>query len=664
MFLITPAFALDYTKAVALSVNFTHEELRPMTIRPFARASIGLVLLAPILFASFLSASICHADERPNIIWIFAEDTSPWMGCYGHEANKSATPNIDSIAAAGVKFNRAFVPAPVCSACRSAMMSGASQIRIGAHEHRSSRAKDAQLYLPDGVKLLPQIMKSAGYTTYNHGKTDYNFVWDTDATYSKLKLKGQANSFEILKQHQPFFIQFQTRGGKSNTTKFPADRKTDPADVTVPADYPQNDLYREVVAQHCDAIRTDDDHIGEILNGLKKSGMADNTIVVYFSDHGANHLVRHKQMPTEGGLHVPFMVMGPEAYVPKQGERNDLISTLDLSATTLAWAGIEQPKWFEGQDLFADDFKPRQSVASAKDRLDHTIDRVRTVRTERFRYTRNYKLDRILLQPQYRDGNHYLKNLKELYAAGELSEDLTRIYFGERPAEEFYDVSKDPAQVHNLINDPTFADEVERHRKLLDAWLAKGDTGEGEESPAALRQNGDDWQGGRGVNPEYEINREDNDGDGLSDKWEKINRRDPQDGRLVFEFDCGGWQTEGWQATGITDNIAGNLGFLEFTLGEDNNRLIRKGLLAKATKNDETLQIKLRSNSDVTVQVDVNGKTLSDAKGVSSGETFHEIQIPLTDNRNWPAVIKSLELVFEGKQGTSIEIDSITVTRN
>ena len=251
------------------------------------------------LFAGLMAFSAVGAEDRPNIVWIFAEDTSPWMGCYGYEANQLATPNIDSIAAAGVQFNRAYVPAPVCSACRSAMMGGANQIRLGSHEHRSSRAKDAQLRLPDGVKLLPQIMKENGYATYNHGKTDYNFVWDENATYSNLKMKGKADSWDVLEQHQPFFLLIQTKGGNNNTAKFPKDRKTDPASVTVPADYPQNQLYREVVAEHCDSIRTDDDLIGEILAGLKDSSLAENTIVVYFSDHGANHLVRHKQMPTE-----------------------------------------------------------------------------------------------------------------------------------------------------------------------------------------------------------------------------------------------------------------------------------------------------------------------------------------------------------------------------
>lgn len=618
-----------------------------------------------LIYILFLGLGHClfASDSRPNIVWIFAEDTSPWMGTYGHEANKFATPHIDSIAKTGVRFDRAFVPAPVCSACRSSMMVGANQIRFGSHEHRSSRAKDAQLYLPEGIKILPQILKEEGYSTFNHGKTDYNFVWENDKVYSRIKLKGQSDSWGILKQNQPFFIQFQTKGGKINTKKLSANRRTEPSEVTVPADYPQNDLYRKVVAQHCDAIRVDDDHIGKILEGLNNSGLRENTILVYLSDHGANHLVRHKQMPTEGGLHVPFMLMGPKKWVPEQGARKDLVSTLDLTATTLSWAGIQLPDWYEGRNLFADNFKPRQWVASAKDRLDHTIDRVRTIRTEKFRYTRNYKLDRILLQPQYRDGQDYLKNLKELYAADKLSDDLKRIYFGERPKEELYDVSKDPAQVHNLVSDPKFTKELNRHRKLLDAWLAKGDRGEQEESANALRHNGDNWQGGRGVNPEYEINRGDSDGDGLSDKWEKLNNRDPRDGRLAYEFDCGGWQTEGWKGRGIRDNIAGFQGFLQFSLPNKTGSLVRNGLEIKPQKTDQSLLLKLRVNAPVEIEALANGNPLGSSLTVSASKQFQEVFFPLNEQANWKDVIKSLEFKLKGSVGTDLEIDLIEVTR-
>ena len=354
--------------------------------------------------------------------------------------------------------------------------------------------------------------------------------------------------------------------------------------------------------------------------------------------------------------------MGPESWVPKQGQRNDLVDMLDLSATTLAWAGIEIPDWYEGQDLFADDFEPRKWVASAKDRLDHTIDRVRTIRTDQFRYTRNYKLDRVLLQPQYRDSQEYLKNLKELYASGELSEDLTRIYFGERPEEEFYDVVNDPAQVHNLINDPKYQKEVQLHRHLLDDWLAAGDAGEAEETPEALRHNGDDWQGGRGVNPEYEINRPDSDGDGLSDKWEEINGRDPRDGRLAYEFDCGGWQTEGWLGKGIADNIAGFQGTLGFSVGKK-SKLMRDGLSLTAGSDDRNLLIRIRAERDIKVEAFANGKSLGDVITVPSADEYAELLIPLNSNAAWDGTIKSLEVGLSGTRGTPVEVDTIEVIR-
>ncbi len=620
------------------------------------------ILSAFVLTFAFAAASSA-ATSKPNILWIFAEDTSPWMGCYGSEVNADATPNIDALAKSGVLFRRAFVPAPVCSACRSAMMGGRSQIRFGAHEHRSGRGTN-KIHMPKGMKLLPQLMKENGYFTFNHGKTDYNFEWDQDATYSAQLKQGKAEIFDALKDRQPFFGQIQTRGGKNNTSRFPARRKTDPASVTVPPDYPQNQIYREVVAQHHDAIRMDDDLIGRIMENLEASGMADNTIVVYFGDHGANNLVRHKQMPTEGGLHVPFIVKGPKKHVPRQGVREDLVNLLDLSATTLAWGGVKQPKWYEGQDLFAANFKPRAFVTAAKDRLDHTLDRVRTVRTDRFRYTRNYKLDRIFLQPQYRDRQPYLKNLRELYATGKLSPKLKEIYFGERPAEELYDVSKDPAQINNLAKNPKFKRELNRHRKLLDDWLAKGDTGEGEEPIEEMRENADGKKWGQGVNPEYEVYRTDSDGDGLSDTWEKENGRDPQDGRLVFEFDCGGWQTEGWKATaGIKDNIAGFQGYLDFALAAGSGSISRSGLKARATDADKALVVKLRASKRVSVQVSANGKKLGKAVNAAGGKKWSSVRVPLKSEAGWNGTIESLDVSFKGRKGALVEVDSIVVER-
>ena len=604
-------------------------------------------------------------SDRPNILWLFAEDTSPWMGCYGDPINRGATPNIDSLAERGILFSRAFVPAPVCSACRSALMGGQNQIRFNAHEHRSSRGP-AKLFLPEGLKLLPQLIKENGYYTFNLGKTDYNFVWDEAVTYSLMQKSRSPVPWKTLQNHQPFFGQIQTAGGKNNTLKFPADRKVDPSTVTVPPDYPQNQLYHEVVAQHYDAIRKDDDFIGEVLRGLQESGLAENTIVVYFGDHGANNLVRHKQMPTEGGLHVPLIIAGPDPYVPATSVRDDLVNLLDLSATTLTWAGVDLPDWYEGQDLFGQKIVPRSFVAAAKDRLDHTIDRVRTIRTDRFRYTRNYKTDRVFLQPQYRDPKDYVRNLRDMYANGTLSPQLTEIYFGERPAEELYDIKSDPSQLTNLVGDKKYAEELDRHRQLLEQWLAAGDAGIGEESDEELAFQANDQKWGKAVNPEYERVRVDSDGDGLSDDWERINDRDPSDGVLRFTFDCGGWQTEGWSGSDELGNLAGRQGFLDFELASGTGTLRRGGMNLSADKNRGQFTLVARTDQPVEVELRVLSDRSKKTEKVLSftipaGNKWSTISSPLQTAEPWRGKITTIELGMTGQPGTRVEFDSISV---
>ncbi|MDG2186159.1 MAG: sulfatase-like hydrolase/transferase [Mariniblastus sp.] len=616
-------------------------------------ASIGLAVM--------MVGSSWAAEDRPNILWIFQEDTSPWIGCYGSQVNRDATPRVDQMAAQGIRFSRAFVPFPVCSSCRSSMMLGASAIRFGAHEHRSRRGKK-KTYLPAGMKTITELMREAGYFTFNVGKTDYNFAEAGDGIYSKIPQKNNKTPWRERAEGQPFFGQIQLKGGKTNTTRTPPSEKTDPASVTVPADYPQDQMYRELVAQHHDAIRCDDKVIGGILDRLKADGLLESTIVVYFSDHGANNLVRHKQMPTEGGLHVPFIVLGPSKWVPVPGAgtvRDDLINTIDLTATSLAWAGIELPEWCEGQDLFAGDFQPRTFVAGAKDRLDHTIDRVRTIRTDQYRYTRNYFLDRVFLQPQYRDNRPFLQALRQAYADGTLDPKLAEIYFGERPAEELYDVVKDPAQLNNLAADPQFATILAEHRQLLDRWLAKGDLGAGNEPDEELAMNGELKKWGTGVNAEYERIRTDSDGDGLSDTWEKVNGRDPGDGKLLFMFDCGGWQTEGWQSKGDTTNIAGYQGFLDFDLLNGQASLQRNGLKLDVSKNNGSLVIRARSENDTELKVLANGKLVGKTR-VPAGNHYNDYTLPLA-KPNWNGTIKRLELDFSSQPGTTVGIDWIRI---
>lgn len=597
-----------------------------------------------------VSAQDHQAKVQPNILWLFQEDLSPWLGCYGHQVQKGETPVLDAMAESGIRFSRAYVPAPVCSICRSAIITGTNQIRFGAHEHRSRRGK-AELPLPEGMKTIPELMTEAGYFCFNVGKTDYNFEHST--VYQNVPKNLRNTPWRASPKGKPFFGQIQLKGGKLNTTKFK--NKTDRAKVTIPADYPQTELYREIVAEHYDSARMDDGNIGRILERLKADGLMESTIVVYFSDHGANNLVRHKQQPTEGGSHVPFIIAGPSPWVPAPAVRDDLVSLLDLSATTLAWAGVDQPGWMEGRNLFGPNFEPREFVATARDRCDQTIDRIRSIRTDRFRLTRNYMLDRVLLQPQYRDKRDAVKALRQSYADGTLDPKLAEIYFGERPPEEFYDVVNDPAQLNNLIDDPEYADELKRHRKLLDAWLAKGDTGAGDE-PAIELEMASNKRWGIGVNSEYESIRQDSDGDGLSDEWEEVNNRDPKDGKIRFHFDCGGWQTEGWQSLGQVTNLAGDQGFLEFELADGKGSIIRDGINADFSKNAAGMDLRLKTDHPLrmTFLVNENGQGAVELPGTSR---WKEVTWPITDLGS--ETIQSLRIDFEGEPGAKIEMDWI-----
>jgi hypothetical protein len=256
--------------------------------------------------------------------------------------------------------------------------------------------------------------------------------------------------------------------------------------------------------------------------------------------------------------------------------------------------------------------------------------------------------------------------LRELYASGELSPKLSEIYFGERPYEEFYDVKKDPSQLNNLVGDPKYAKELDRHRKLLDDWLAKGDAGEDEESHEELAYQAQGHKWGRAVNPEYEVVRTDNDGDGLSDAWEEINGRDPADGKLLFTFDCGGWQTEGWRGNEKLGNVAGRQGFLDFQLDDGKGMIVRSGLKLDAGRNQGEFAMTARASAETTAQV--SAKTMPGNRPVRllsleipAGDEFSVLTIPMPKNDAWSGMIESIQIELESPPGTTVEIDSIRI---
>jgi arylsulfatase A-like enzyme len=481
----------------------------------FHYSKIAAVFIVTYLSSfSFAKAQNSHTptinagSEQPNILWIYVEDTNAWMSTYGDTLIE--TPNIDELASNGVRFDRAYMTSGVCSPTRSAIITGMYQTSIGAHEHYSSfqtwRGNEMEHWDPNhiGVRTLPEIFRAAGYYTFNEGKNHYNFVFSNDDLYDHKGdgqgFKGAINGSEWTgrEEGQPFFGQIQLRGGKLSSSP----KRVDPLDVSVPPYYPDHPVYREEIAHHYDTILELDRILGEIVGRLKEDNLYENTVIFFFSDHGMK-LPRHKQYLYEGGIRVPLIVAGPG--LPNGNVRQDLVSGIDISATSLTFAGIDIPDHMHGMDLFAPNFN-RDFVIAARDRCDFTIDRIRTVVTDRYKYIRNFMTDKPYLQPQYRDGREYMIVLKELYRNGQLNNVQSHFVSDERPAEELYDLKNDPHETNNLIHsmDREHAIVLAELRDTLYRWILEtDDKGRFPESDDALRAVLDRW-GEQAVNREYD----------------------------------------------------------------------------------------------------------------------------------------------------------------
>ncbi len=447
--------------------------------------------MAGVLTAALTSFAAPPGQQvRPNILWLIAEDLGPQLGCYG--TKQVWTPNLDKLAAAGVRYSRFFTTSPVCSASRSAFMTGMYQTSIGAHNHRSHR--DDGYQLPQGVRLLTDWLRDAGYFTANvvelppalgfagTGKTDWNFNyrgWPFDST-----------QWAELKTHQPFYAQINFR---ETHRPFLSPRRADPALVELPAWTPDHPVARDDWARYLDDASELDRKVGLVLGQLEADGLADNTIVIFFGDHGAAH-VRAKQFCYDEGLHAPLIIRWPKNFpTPKHFRTSTvderLISAIDLAPTMLDIAGLRQPRGMQGEIFLGPKAgKARRYVFGARDRCDETVFRLRTVRDERYRYIRNFTPERPFLQPnQYKETAYPVWNLlKQLHAEGKLTPAQEFLCAPQMPAEELYDVQADPDQIQNLAGLPAHARTLKRLRTVLEDWIADTNDLGRELEPSAL----------------------------------------------------------------------------------------------------------------------------------------------------------------------------------
>ena len=406
--------------------------------------------------------------DRPNILWLTSEDHGPHMGCYGDRVAR--TPHVDALAARGMRFSRCWSVAPVCAPARTVILTGLYNGSSGGLHMRS------MVSLPAAIEKYPQYLRTAGYYCTNNSKEDYNVrvpkdLWNTSS--------GKAH-WSSRPAGQPFFAVFNsTKSHESQIRKRPHTLVTDPALVRLPAYHPDTPEVRHDWAQYYDGVAAADAEAGARLKELDDAGLAEETIVFYFADHGSG-MPRSKRWLGNSGLHVPLVVYFPEKWrhlAPKEyasgGVSDRLVSFVDLAPTLLSLTGTQPPEWMPGEP-FAGPFQKRTRTLlfGERGRMDESVDLVRSATDGRYVYLRNF-------MPHLSTGQYLAYQFetpttrvwRELFDAGKTTPEESQFWQAPKAPEELYDLSTDPDEVTNLANSTEHAAVLEHMRKSLRTHL-------------------------------------------------------------------------------------------------------------------------------------------------------------------------------------------------
>jgi uncharacterized sulfatase len=421
-----------------------------------------LRLAAVALFLGPIGSAV--AADKPNILWLTSEDHGQEMGCYGDKLAR--TPNIDALAAKGMIFKHAWSNHPVCAPARSAIISGLHSQSSGGIHMRS------MVPLPAGAKMYPQFLREAGYYTTNNSKEDYNLrkpegTWDESSNQAHWRKRPAG---------KPFFAIFNsTKSHESQIRRRPHKAITDPAKVRVPAYHPDIPEVRQDWAQYYDIVSEVDADAGARLKELAEAGLADDTIVFYYGDHGSG-MPRSKRWPSNSGLQVPMVVhfpakwqhLAPKEYKPG-GSSDRLVCFVDLAPTLLSLAGIKPPAYLQGH-AFAGPFQtaPQPYLYGARGRMDERMDCVRSVTDGRFVYLRNF-------HPHVSQGQRVdfqfqtptTRLWRQLYDQGKTNEAQALFWRTPKAPEELYDLRSDRDEVRNLASAAEHRATLEKFRAAL-----------------------------------------------------------------------------------------------------------------------------------------------------------------------------------------------------
>lgn len=441
-------------------------------MKPNNQSRIVLVFLLVLLLCAFISCKEKVTQELPNILWLTSEDNSPFAGCYGDTF--ATTPNLDKLASEGFLYTHAYANAPVCAPARNTILTGVYACSGGNQNMRSYYPKS------DIVKTYPEYLRAAGYYCTNNVKTDYNLGdFDDKAIWDECSNKAH---YRNRPERKPFFAVFNTTiSHESSIHKWipNKDLRHKPEDVKLPPYHPNTPEMRHDWAQYYDKVEDMDTQVGVWLKELEDSGLADNTIVFYYGDHGGV-LARSKRYVYETGTHVPFIIRIPEKYkylfpAAKPGSKVDrLVSFVDLVPTLLSIAGVEIPDYLQGNAFLGKQKTEDPEYAFMfRERMDERYDMCRAVRDQKYRYIRNYMPYRIYGQHlEYLWRAPSIGSWENAYLNGECNKTQS-IFWEPKPSEELYDTENDPWEVNNLAENPDYKDVLDRMRTANKNWLTR-----------------------------------------------------------------------------------------------------------------------------------------------------------------------------------------------
>ena len=442
----------------------------------------AMQLACAVLVSLGCGGQLVQAEEfapatRPNILWITCEDASvDWFGCYGNSLQQ--TPNIDGLAEAGFRYTRCFANLPVCAPMRSTWLTGIHAISMGTHPMRS-RYRVGTAEQP--LTVYPQYLRREGYYCVNSSKTDYNLGGQQDRQHWD---RVGAVDWQELKNQQPFFQVWNLTQSHESSAHGELDSvHFESSQIRLAAYHPDLPVLRKNYGKYYEAIAKLDRRVGVGLAKLAEQGLDENTIVIFNSDHGGV-LPRSKRFLYRSGLHCPLIIRFPKGYqswwpANRVGASvDDLVSFVDMPRTWLELCGIQPPDSMHGITFLGPNRQPRQWHFAYRARMDERVDNVRAVTNGRMLYIRN-------MMPFVPNGQklRYLWRQQAMqawaqaYADGRCDE-ITGRFFRPRVVEELYDISDDPDNIRNLVDDARYRQQLlEAREALRDQQLKFRDTG-------------------------------------------------------------------------------------------------------------------------------------------------------------------------------------------